>query len=217
MRFVAQVEDVTERRAVDARVRESERRFRLLVQGVTDYAIYMLSPERRDRELECGRGAHQGLRRARGARPAYSLFFTAEDRATGKPERALETARATGRFADEGWRLRKDGSRFWALAVIDAIRDERGELVGFAKITRDLTERRREEQLHEAQALLAAFTDNSPAAMSLKDREGRYRFVNAKFLEALRAALASRSSAARTPSSSRVRRRSRSPRTTCAC
>ena len=183
--FVAQVEDVTERRAADSRVRDSERRFRLLVQGVTDYAIYMLTPAGEIASWNAGAQRIKGYAEHEVLGRQFALFFTAEDRATGKPERALETARSTGRFADEGWRLRKDGSRFWALAVLDAIHDERGELVGFAKITRDLTERRRaEEQLHEAQAMLAAFTDNSPVAMSLKDRDGRYRFVNARFLEA---------------------------------
>ena len=182
--FVAQVEDVTERRAADMRLHESERRFRLLVQGVTDYAIYMLTPHGEIASWNAGAQRIKGYAEHEVLGRHFGLFFTAEDRATGKPERALETARATGRFADEGWRLRKDGSRFWALAVVDAIHDERGDFVGFAKITRDLTERRRvEEQLHEAQAMLAAFTDNSPVAMSLKDREGRYRFVNAKFLE----------------------------------
>jgi PAS domain S-box-containing protein len=182
-RFVAQVEDVTERRAVEARLRESERRFRFLVQGVTDYAIYMLSPEGEISSWNAGAERIKGYAEREVLGRHFSLFFTAEDRAGGKPERALETARATGRFADEGWRLRKDGSRFWALAVIDAIRDEAGRLVGFAKITRDLTERHSvEEQARQAQALLAAFTDNSPALMSLKDRDGRYRFVNTRFL-----------------------------------
>jgi PAS domain S-box-containing protein len=182
-RFVAQVEDVTERRAVEARLRESERRFRLLVQGVTDYAIFMISPEGEISSWNAGAERIKGYAEHEVLGRHFSLFFTAEDRAGGKPERALETARATGRFADEGWRLRKDGSRFWALAVLDAIRDEAGRLVGFAKITRDLTERRAtEEQMRQAQALLDAFTDNSPALMSLKDRDGRYRFVNTRFL-----------------------------------
>ena len=182
-RFVAQVEDVTARRAVEARLTESERRFRLLVQGITDYAIFMISPEGEISSWNAGAARIKGYAERDVIGQHYSLFFTAEDRACGKPERALETARAAGRFADEGWRLRKDGSRFWALAVLDAIRDETGRLIGFAKITRDLTERRAvEEQMRQAQALLEAFTGNSPALMSLKDRDGRYRFVNTRFL-----------------------------------
>jgi PAS domain S-box-containing protein len=182
--LVAQIEDITERRAAEARLRESERRFRLLVQGVTDYAIFMLSPQGEISSWNAGAERIKGYAANEALGRHFSVFFTAEDRAAGKPERALETARSSGRFADEGWRLRKDGSRFWALAVLDAIRDETGALVGFAKITRDLTERRAvEERLRQSQARLQAFTDNSPAIMSLKDRDGRYRFANAKFLE----------------------------------
>ena len=182
--FVAQVEDVGERRAAENRLRESERRFRLLVEGVTDYAIYMLTPRGEIASWNTGAQRIKGYREAEVLGRHFSLFFTGEDRAAGRPDLAIETARTTGRFADEGWRLRKDGSRFWAMAVLDAIHDENRELVGFAKITRDLTERRRaDEQLQQAQAVLSAFTDNSPVLMSLKDRDGRYRFVNEKFLE----------------------------------
>ena len=183
-RFVAQVEDVSERRAAENRLRDSERRFRLLVEGVTDYAIYMLTPSGEIASWNAGAQRIKGYREAEVLGRHFSLFFTGEDRALGRPDVALHTARTTGRFSNEGWRLRKDGSRFWALAVLHAIHDEAGELVGFAKITRDLTERRRaEEQLRQAQAMLAAFTDNSPVLMSLKDRDGRYRFVNERFLE----------------------------------
>jgi PAS domain S-box-containing protein len=183
-RFVAQVEDITERHAAEERLRESERRFRLLVEGVTDYAIYMLSPEGKISSWNAGAERIKGYTATEVLGRHFGMFFPAEDRATGKPEHALQIARNTGRFHDEGWRLRKDGSRFWALAVLDAIRDEKGELIGFAKITRDLSERRAtEERLRQSEALLHAFTDNSPAMMSLKDRKGRYRFANARFLE----------------------------------
>ena len=182
--LVAQADDITERRAADARLRESERRFRLLVQGVTDYAIYMLTPQGEISSWNAGAERIKGYAENEVLGRHFALFFTAEDRAAGRPERALETARSAGRFADEGWRLRKDGSRFWALAAIDAIRDETGALVGFAKITRDLTARRAaEEQVRQSQARLQAFTDNSPAIMCFKDRDSRYRFANAGFLE----------------------------------
>ena len=182
--LVAQADDITERRAADARLRESERRFRLLVQGVTDYAIYMLTPQGEVSSWNAGAERIKGYAESEVLGRHFALFFTAEDRAAGRPERALETARSTGRFADEGWRLRKDGSRFWALAVIDAVHDETGALVGFAKITRDLTARRAaEEQVRQSQARLQAFTDNSPAIMCFKDRDSRYRFANAGFLE----------------------------------
>jgi PAS domain S-box-containing protein len=165
-------------------MRESERRFRLLVEGVTDYAIYMLSPEGEISSWNAGAERIKGYRADEVLGRRFAMFFTAEDRAAGKPEIALAAARVHGRFADEGWRLRKDGSRFWALTVLDVIRDETGALVGFAKITRDLTERRAaEEAVRRSQARLRAFTDNSPSAMWLKDHDGRYRFANAKFLE----------------------------------
>jgi len=182
--LVAQVEDISARRAAENELRESERRFRLLVEGVTDYALYMLSPGGEISSWNAGAERIKGYSAAEVLGRHFSMFFTAEDRVDGKPARALETARDTGRFFDEGWRLRKDGSRFWALVVIDAVRDETGALVGFAKITRDITERRRaEEQLRASEARLHAFTDNSPALMCLKDRDGRYGFVNTRFLE----------------------------------
>ncbi len=182
--FAKVTRDLTERHAAHERLRESERRFRLLVQGVTDYAIYMLTPQGEISSWNAGAQRIKGYAEREVLGRNFSMFFTAEDRAAARPEQAIETARAAGRFADEGWRLRKDGSRFWALAVLDAIHDESGALIGFAKITRDLTERRAaEERAREAQAMLGAFTDNSPALMSLKDREGRYRFVNARFLQ----------------------------------
>jgi PAS domain S-box-containing protein len=184
IRVVAQVEDITERRASEAKLRQSERRFRLLVEGVTDYAVYMLDPEGRITSWNAGAERIKGYRAEQVLGRHFEMFFPAEDRAAAKPQRALDTARDSGRFADEGWRLRRDGSRFWAFAVLDAIRDEDGTLVGFAKITRDITERRAaEERVRESEARLLAFTDNSPALMCLKDKEGRYRFVNAQFLE----------------------------------
>jgi PAS domain S-box-containing protein len=181
---VAQVEDITERRMAEARLRESERRFRLLVEGVSDYALFMLDPEGRITSWNAGAQRIKGYQAEQVLGRHFEMFFTAEDRAGAKPQRALHTARDTGRFADEGWRLRKDGSRFWALAVLDAIHDEDGVLIGFAKITRDITERRQAEQrVRESEARLLAFTDHSPALMCFKDSDGRYRFVNAQFLE----------------------------------
>jgi PAS domain S-box-containing protein len=181
---VVQVEDLSARRAAEQRLRESERRFRMLVEGVTDYAIYMLSPQGEVASWNPGAERIKGYRADEVLGKPFALFFTAEDRAAGLPARALETARATGRFHAEGWRLRKDGSRFWALAVLDAVYDESGQLAGFAKVTRDITERREAAQrLADSEARLHAFTDNSPALMCLKDRDGRYRFANARFLE----------------------------------
>jgi PAS domain S-box-containing protein len=182
--FAKVTRDATERHAAEERLRESERRFRLLVEGVTEYAIYMLTPQGEISSWNTGAERIKGYAAAEVLGRSFAMFFPADDRAAGKPERALEAAREAGRFADEGWRLRKDGSRFWALTMLDAIRDETGELIGFAKITRDLSDRRAaEEEMRQSRARLEAFTNNSPALMSLKDREGRYRFANARFLE----------------------------------
>src|SRR6185503_5611872 len=101
-----------------------------------------------------------------------SQFYSPEDRAQGVPERALDRARREGRFEGEGWRLRKDGSRFWAMVVIDTVRNDAGEVIGFAKITRDISERREMEQrLRESEERMRAFTTHSPALMCMKDRD----------------------------------------------
>src|SRR5262245_4410390 len=120
----------------------TEKSFRLLVEAVTDYAIYMLDPDGRLVTWNPGIERLKGYTAADIIGRHFSIFFTPEDRLAGRPARALATAARTGRFEDEGWRMRKDGTRFWALAVLDTIYDERGEVIGFAKITRDMTERR---------------------------------------------------------------------------
>jgi PAS domain S-box-containing protein len=120
---------------------EIERRFRLLVQGVTDYAIYMLDPEGVVSNWNPGAQLIKGYTADEIVGQHFSRFYTPEDVAARVPWKALETAVTEGRFTAEGWRQRKDGSRFWASVVIDRIQDDEGHLVGFAKVTRDLTER----------------------------------------------------------------------------
>ena len=140
--FAKITRDMTEQREAQHALLEAERRFRILVQGVTDYAIFMLDPE--------GKVANwnAGARRIKGYTPEeivgehFSRFYTPEEREAGVPERAIGTARETGRYEAEGWRVRKDGTRFWANVVLDAIKDDNGKLVGFAKITRDMTDKR---------------------------------------------------------------------------
>ena len=133
-----------------------ERRFRLLIDAVVDYAIYMLDLNGFVVSWNHGAERIKGYSSAEAIGHHFSIFFTPEDRLAGMADRALETAREKGRFESEGWRLRKDGSRFWALAVIDAVRDENGHLIGFAKITRDMSEQRAAQlALQRAQEQLA--------------------------------------------------------------
>ncbi|WP_109047023.1 PAS domain S-box protein [Azospirillum sp. TSA6c] len=133
-----------------------ERQFRLLVQSVVDYAIFMLDPTGVVRSWNAGAARMKGYAADEIIGRHFSSFYTPEDRAADMPQRALATALSEGRFEAEGWRLRKDGTRFWASVVIDPIRDETGTLRGFAKITRDITERRKAQQaLDEAREALA--------------------------------------------------------------
>ena len=116
-------------------------RLQLLIDAVVDYAIYMIDPEGRVLSWNSGGIRLKGYSADEIIGRHFSEFYTPEDRAAGLPAKALATARESGRFHGEGWRVRKDGTRFWALVVVDAVKDESGTLVGFAKVTRDITER----------------------------------------------------------------------------
>ncbi|WP_257902501.1 PAS domain-containing sensor histidine kinase [Saccharothrix obliqua] len=123
-----------------------ESAFQLLVEGVLDYAIFMLDPDGHIVSWNIGAERIKGYTEAEVLGRHFSVFYPPEDIAAGKPERELESAVADGRLEDEGWRLRKDGTRFWANVVITALFDGDGRLRGFGKVTRDMTERRRAEQ-----------------------------------------------------------------------
>jgi PAS domain S-box-containing protein len=120
---------------------DDARRLQLLVEGVVDYALYTISLDGLVVSWNSGARRLKGYEASEIIGLPYATFFSAEDRERGLPATALRTAATVGRFETEGWRIRKDGTRFWALAVIDAVRDETGELIGFAKITRDMTDR----------------------------------------------------------------------------
>jgi PAS domain S-box-containing protein len=138
------------------RLGESERRFRLFVGGVTDYAIFMLDPDGVITNWNAGAERIKGYRAEEIIGQHFSVFYSPKDREDGLPQRMLMTAARDGRAEAEGWRIRKDGSRFWANVVIDAVHDDTGELIGFAKITRDMTERRAvDEQLRQSQKMEA--------------------------------------------------------------
>jgi PAS domain S-box-containing protein len=140
--FAKITRDMTEKRETQQALLEAERTFRILVQGVTDYAIYMLDPDGRVANWNAGAERIKGYSPEEIIGEHFSRFYTPEDFDAGVPDRALETARSTGRYEAEGCRVRKDGTYFWASVVIDAIKGEDGEIIGFAKITRDMTEKR---------------------------------------------------------------------------
>ena len=141
--------DLSERRLAEQQLKRSEEQFRLLVQSVVDYAIFMLDTEGRVSSWNAGAQRIKGYRPEEILGSHFSRFYRPEDRERNEPARALETAAREGRFESEGWRVRKDGSAFWANVVIDAVRDEHGQLIGFAKVTRDVTERDRARQALE--------------------------------------------------------------------
>src|SRR6476646_10581507 len=120
--------------------------FKLLVQSIVDYAIYMLDPNGFVTSWNAGAERIKGFQTEEIVGRHFSTFYTKEDREAGVPAQVLETARSTGKFEGEGWRVRKDGSRFWASVVIDRIQGEDGQLIGFAKITRDMTDKRAAQQ-----------------------------------------------------------------------
>ena len=141
--------DLSERRRQDEMLRMSEERFRLLVEGVKDYAIFMLDPGGHIVSWNLGAQKNKGYEASEIIGQHFSKFYPAEVAASGWPEEELRNALRDGRFEDEGWRIRKDGSRFWASVVITALHDATGKHRGFAKVTRDLTERRRVTALED--------------------------------------------------------------------
>ena len=145
------IRDITRRKRAEDALRVSEERTRLMVESVRDYAIFMLDPQGRVATWSAGAERIKGYRAEEIVGRHFSLFYAPEEVAAGKPEMELAAAGREGRLEDEGWRVRKDGSVFWANVVISAIRGPGGELLGYSKVARDLTERKRAEE-----ALLAA-------------------------------------------------------------
>jgi PAS domain S-box-containing protein len=144
--FTKVTRDVTDRRSTEEQLRQSEERLRLLVESVKDYAIFMLDPAGRITTWNSGAQAIHGYRLDEVVGRHFSVFYPPEDVAARRPERELEIALAIGRYEEEAWRVRKDGERFWASVVLTAVHDEEGRHRGFAKVTRDLSDRRRVEQ-----------------------------------------------------------------------
>ena len=158
--------DITEQRAATQALLESEGRYRRLIEAVVDYAIFQLDRRRLRHDLECRRATHQGLHAEEEiVGQHFSRFYTEKIAAETFRNWHCRQAETAGQFEAEGWRVRKDGSKFWALVVIDPIRDEAGNLIGFAKVTRDITER------HEAQRIAAG--DPGPACRIAEDGSDR--------------------------------------------
>src|SRR5215207_2651986 len=153
------------------RVRKSEERLRLLVEGMEeDYAIFMLSPNGRVASWNEGAGRMMGYEAEEIIGEHFSRFYTEEDVRHCKPERELEAAAVEGRFEEEGWRVREDGSKFWANSVITASRDGEGNLGGFLKVTRDVTGRKQvEERLRQAEARYRTLVERMPAVTYIQE------------------------------------------------
>lgn len=167
-------ENVGEPRRAEEELRQSEERFRLLIESVGDYAIYMLDAQGNVSTWNAGAQAIKGYTEAEVVGRNFAQFFTPEDIAAGHPAQELGIARDVGRFEEEGWRVRKDGSRFWASVVVTRIEDAQGNLLGFAKVTRDLTQRRAAEQtareLVREQAARAAAEEAEKILLTERER-----------------------------------------------
>ena len=158
---------------------DEEEQFRLLVSSVEDYAIFRIDPQGRIVTWNVGAERIKGYTSEEAIGRSISIFYTPEDLAAGRPQHLLEVASAEGRVEDEGWRVRKDGTRFWADVIITALRDPHGQLAGFAKVTRDLTSRRAaEDELRQSKSLLAATLQSIGDAVLATDEHARITLIN---------------------------------------
>ncbi len=163
--FAKITRDLTERRKTEQTLRESEERFRLLVEGVVDYGIFMLNPAGVVTSWNTGAERIMGYGAGEIIGRSFDCFFLAEDVQAGRSRNELDVAASAGRFEGQGWRQRKDGTRFWADFTVSALRDADGRLIGFAKVTRDLTSRRAaEEQIEHLRLDLQHRNENLAAA-----------------------------------------------------
>jgi len=184
--FAKVTRDLTERREAEEALRESEERFRLIIEGVRDYAIFMLDLSGNVATWNSGAERLQGYRAKEIIGSHFSKFYSAADVAAGKPEEELELAAETGRFEQDGWRVRKDGASFWANFLITALHDRTGKLIGFVAVTRDLTERRAaERRASDAAAKAMAEEAARRAADEARSRADESNSAKSQFLAAM--------------------------------
>ena len=177
LRSLAQLQLKTQMLEKELALRRSEQRFQLLVEAVRDYAIFMLDPEGHVASWNRGAERIKGYKASEIIGSHFSRFYPEEDLRAGKPQWELKVAAKEGRFEDEGWRLRKDGSRFWANVIITAVHDETGTLIGFAKVTRDFTER-----MQAQKALQKEIAEKLRAEMRLRESEKSLRDLSLHLL-----------------------------------
>ncbi len=177
LRTIAELQQKTKALEDALQLRHSEERFRLLVEAVQDYAIFMLDPSGHIVSWNIGAQRIKGYHGAEIIGRHFSCFYPEEDLKKGKPDWELRVAAKEGRFLDEGWRLRKDGSRFWASVVITAVRDDTGKLIGFAKVTRDFTEYMRTQE-----ALRLESIERTEAERRLHESENSLRQLSRHLL-----------------------------------
>jgi PAS domain S-box-containing protein len=173
--FAKVTRDLTQRRHHEEELRQSEERFRLMVEGVADYAIFMLDVNGKVASWNLGAQRIKGYAADEIIGQHFSTFYPQEARESGWPEHELQTATTVGRFVDEGWRVRKDGTTFWANVTITALRDDDGTLVGFAKLTRDLTESKRVEAIEERSQQREQILDAERSARMAAQRATRIK------------------------------------------
>jgi PAS domain S-box-containing protein len=145
--FIGILRDTTDQKMLELDMRKSEERYRIMVEGVQEYAIFLIDPTGHIVTWNDGAARIKGYRTSEILGKHFSTFYTSEDLENGKPERELIIAKSTGKYEEEGWRVRKNGSVFWANIVLTALVDEQNKLIGFSKVTRDLTERRMNEEV----------------------------------------------------------------------
>src|SRR6202161_2203712 len=173
--FAKVTRDLTQRRAHEVALRRSEERFRLLVEGVTEYAIFMLDPNGQIETWNNGAARIKGYTADEIIGQHFSVFYPQDAKDSGWPDHELQVAAEKGKFVDTGWRLRKDGTTFWANVTISALRDDAGQLLGFAKLTRDLTQTRRVEAMESVNQQREEMLDAERSARMAAQRATRVK------------------------------------------